>query len=119
MSRSKPLRETVPATGKSTGEGNESATGSANFFGPALTFAVDAPGRSVSRPLLGSRAVHLRMPSFDRGLTAGLWAITFGVIILFGSIAVGLDKAIAFIVAPLVAAAIYFFIRINGEEPLR
>ena len=63
--------------------------------------------------------MHLRMPSFDRGLTSGLWAITFGLIILFGSIAVGLDKAIAFIVAPLVAAAIYFFIRINGEEPLR
>jgi len=59
------------------------------------------------------------MPSFDRGLTSGLWAITFGLIILFGSIAVGLDKAIAFIVSPVVAVAIYFFIRINGEEPLR
>jgi hypothetical protein len=63
--------------------------------------------------------VHLRMPSFDRGLTSGIWAIGIGLYILLFALGVGVDAAVAFIVAPLVAAAIYFYIRIYGEEPLR
>jgi hypothetical protein len=63
--------------------------------------------------------VHLRMPSFDRGLTAGLWAIALGLYVLLFALGVGVDAATAFIVSPLIAAAIYFFVRIYGEEPLR
>jgi hypothetical protein len=59
------------------------------------------------------------MPSFDRGLTSGLWAIGLGLYVLLFALAVGVDKATAFIVSPLIAAAIYFFIRIYGEAPLR
>jgi hypothetical protein len=63
--------------------------------------------------------VHLRPPSFDHGLVSALWAIGLGLFILLGSIAVGLDKATAFIISPLAAAAIYFLVRIYGEEDLR
>jgi hypothetical protein len=63
--------------------------------------------------------MHLRPPSFDHGLISGLWAIGLGLFILLGSIAVGLDKAVAFIIAPLAAAAIYLYVRIYGEEDLR
>jgi hypothetical protein len=62
--------------------------------------------------------MHLRMPSFDRGLTSGLWAIGIGLYVLGFALGVGVDKATALIVSPLVAVVIYFFIRINGEEPL-
>jgi hypothetical protein len=58
------------------------------------------------------------MPSFDRGLTSGLWAIALGLYILLFALGVGVDAAVAFIVSPLLAAAIYFFVRIYGEEPL-
>ncbi len=60
--------------------------------------------------------MHLRMPSFDRGLTSGLWAIALGLYVLLFALGVGVDKAVAFIVSPLIAAAIYFFVRIYGEE---
>jgi CBS-domain-containing membrane protein len=63
--------------------------------------------------------MHLRPPSFDHGLVSALWAIGLGLFILLGSMAVGLDKGTAFIVAPLSAAAIYLFVRVYGEEDLR
>ena len=63
--------------------------------------------------------MHLRMPSFDRWLTSGVWAIVLGLYVLLFALAVGVDKATAFIVSPLVAAAIYLYVRTYGEEPLR
>jgi hypothetical protein len=63
--------------------------------------------------------MHLRPPSFDHGLVSGLWAIGLGLFILLGSMSVGLDRATAFIIAPLAAAAIYFFVRVYGQEDVR
>jgi hypothetical protein len=63
--------------------------------------------------------MHLRPPSFDHGFTSGLWAVGFGLFILIGSISVGLDKATAFIIAPLAAIAIYLLVRVYGQEDLR
>ena len=63
--------------------------------------------------------MKLRMPSFDRGLTSGLWAIGLGLYVLLFALGVGVDAAVAFIVSGVVAGAIYFFVRIYGEEPLR
>ena len=60
--------------------------------------------------------MHLRMPSLDHGLVSGMWAIGLGLFLLLGMLALGVDKATAFIVSPLAAAAIFFFIRINGDE---
>ena len=58
--------------------------------------------------------MHLRMPSLDRGLVSGLWAIGLGLFLLFGMLALEVDKGTAFIVSPLAAAAIYFYVRIFG-----
>jgi hypothetical protein len=63
--------------------------------------------------------VHLRPPSFDPGFTSGLWAIGFGLFILLGSIAVGLDKGTAFVIAPLAAIGIYLLIRTRGQDEIR
>ena len=48
-----------------------------------------------------------------------MWAIGLGLFILLGMMSVGVDKATAFIVAPIAAGAIFLFIRIYGEEDLR
>jgi hypothetical protein len=63
--------------------------------------------------------VHLRPPSFDHGTVSGLWAIGFGLFILFGSIAVGVDKATAIILGALSAGVIFLYVRLYGEEELR
>lgn len=62
--------------------------------------------------------MHLRMPSFDRGLTSGLWAIALGLYVFLFALAIGVHAGVAFIVAFLLGAVIYFFVRIYGEEPL-
>jgi hypothetical protein len=59
------------------------------------------------------------MPSFDHGAVSAFWAVLFGLIILFGSISVGVSAPTAIIVAFVAAAAIYFFVRFRGQEPLR
>ena len=61
----------------------------------------------------------MHLPTFDRGLTSGLWAIALGLYILLFQLAIGVSAATAFIISGLAAAAIYFFVRINGEERLR
>ncbi len=61
----------------------------------------------------------LRPPSLDHGFVSFLWAFGLGLFILIGSIAVGLDAAIAFIVAGLAAGAIFLYVRIYGQEQLR
>ena len=63
--------------------------------------------------------MHLRPPSFDHGLVSAVWAVLFGLIILFGSISVGVSASTAIIVAFVAGAAIYFFVRLRGQEPLR
>jgi heme O synthase-like polyprenyltransferase len=63
--------------------------------------------------------MHLRPPSFDHGTVSGIWAIGFGFLILVGSVSFGLDTAAAFIVSALAAAAIFFYVRLYGEEELR
>jgi hypothetical protein len=62
--------------------------------------------------------MHLRPPSFDHGVVSAVWAIGLGLFIMFGSIAVGLGAAEAFIIALLAAAAIFLYVRLYGEEPL-
>jgi hypothetical protein len=63
--------------------------------------------------------VHLRMPSFDRGLTSFLWAFGLGLYLWLGMLAVGVSGATAFIIAALSAGAIFLFIRLRGDEEVR
>jgi hypothetical protein len=88
---------------------DESATGSANFLDRRLM----QPG------WVASRGMHLRPPSFDHGTVSGLWAIGFGLFIVFGSIAVGVEKSTAIILGAISAGVIFLFVRLYGEEQLR
>jgi hypothetical protein len=63
--------------------------------------------------------MHLRPPSFDHGTVSAVWAIGLGLLILFGSLAFGLDVGTAFIVSALAAGAIFVYVRLYGEEELR
>jgi hypothetical protein len=63
--------------------------------------------------------VHLRPPSIDQGVQAGLWAVGLGLFLFFGMLAVDIDRASAFIFSVVAAGAIFFFVRLRGAEDLR
>jgi hypothetical protein len=63
---------------------------------------------------------HLpRPPSFDHGVTSFLWGFGLAIYIWLGLLAIGVSQATSFIFAALAGAAIFFFVRIYGEEELR
>lgn len=62
--------------------------------------------------------MHLRAPSVDQGVQAGLWAVGLGLFLFFGMLALGVERATAFIFSLVAAGAIFFFVRLRGEEPL-
>jgi hypothetical protein len=57
-----------------------------------------------------------RPPSIDHGIISLLWAVALGAFIYYGSLAVGVSSATAFLFAALAAFAIFLFVRIFGEE---
>ena len=63
--------------------------------------------------------MHLRMPSFDRGLTSFLWAFGLGLYLWLGMLAVGVSGATAFILSALAAGAIFLFVRLYGGDDVR
>jgi hypothetical protein len=63
--------------------------------------------------------MQLRPPSIDQGVQAGAWAIGLGLFLFFGMLAVGVDRATALIVSVVAAGAIFFYVRLYGEEDLR
>jgi hypothetical protein len=60
--------------------------------------------------------VHLRPPSIDQGVQAGVWAISLAVIIWLGMLSVGVSGATAVIMAALAGAVIFFYVRLFGED---
>ena len=60
--------------------------------------------------------MHLRMPSIDHGLQSFGWAVLFFLILWFGMLAVGVSGATAFILALVLGAAIFLFVRLTGED---
>jgi hypothetical protein len=64
--------------------------------------------------------VHLRSPSIDRGVQAGLWAGALALVIWLGLLAFGVSGATSFVMALLAAAAIFVYVRLfGGDEPQR
>ena len=63
--------------------------------------------------------MHLRPPSIDQGVQAGAWAIGLGLFLFFGMLAVDVESATALIISIVAAGAIFFFVRLYGENELR
>jgi hypothetical protein len=59
------------------------------------------------------------MPSFDRGLTSFLWAFGLGLFLWLGMLSIGISGATAFIFAFLSACAIFFFVRLYGDDEVQ
>jgi len=76
---------------------DESATGSVNFC-----------ARLHWRPM--------RLPAFSHGVTSFLWAVGFAVFIWIGGIAVGFSGAFSFTIGAVAGAAIFLYVRTNGED---
>ena len=98
-SRSKPSPKAVAGRRKSAEAGDESETGSANFFGP-LEFG----------------AVHLRLPAIDPGVKAFIWALVLSVYAWLFMLGVGVSKGTAFVVALVAFGVIFLVVRIYGEN---
>jgi Flp pilus assembly protein TadB len=60
----------------------------------------------------------LRPPSIDHGVQSFLWAVVFFLFLWFGMRAVGVSPATSFILALVLGALIFLFIRLFGEEEL-
>ncbi len=63
--------------------------------------------------------MHFRLPAFAHGVVSFAWAVVFGLFIFLGSLSIGVQSGTAFIVAAVAAAAIFFFVRLRGEDELR
>jgi hypothetical protein len=72
------------------------------------------------RAVAGSRRiafVHVpNPPSIDPGVMAFVWALLLAVYIYFGLLAVGSSAAFAIVIALVSFAAIWFFVRLRGED---
>jgi hypothetical protein len=65
-------------------------------------------------------AVHLpRPPSIDRGTSAGLWAIAFGLYIFLGALAVNVGLGTSFVVSIVATGLIFLYIRLYGADDRR
>ena len=60
--------------------------------------------------------MHLRAPSIDQGVEAFIWSVVFFLYIWLGSLAVGAQGGVAFVVSLVVAAGIFLFVRLRGGE---
>jgi hypothetical protein len=84
---------------------DETATGSATFFGPTSS-------SGISR----IRVVHFHPPSIAPGLVALIWAVVLGTFVYFGLVAVGTSGAFAIVVAMVSFAAIWLFVGTRGNS---
>ena len=98
-------RAVVRASGKSVGEVDESATRSANFFGPELEW-----------PAMG---LVPRPPAFSPGFTSFVWGVTLGAFVWIGLLAIGISAGTAFLFGLVSAVLIFFYVRLYGADQLR
>ena len=65
------------------------------------------------------RAMHLRLPSIDRGVQSFLWAVVFFLILYFGMVAIAVSKATAVVISLVVAFLVFLLARTRGEPDPR
>lgn len=60
--------------------------------------------------------MHLRAPSVDRGVHAFGWSVVFFLYMWLGSLAIGVQGGIAFVVPLVLAGGIFLLVRTRGGE---
>jgi hypothetical protein len=60
--------------------------------------------------------MHLRLPSFDPGVTAFIWALVLALVIWLGLLGVGIGNPTSFIVALISFGAIFLLVRLRGGD---
>ena len=68
---------------------------------------------------VASAAVHLRPPSIDPGLSAGLWAVGLALFIFLGALSIGVSIGTAAVVGLVSLGLIFLYVRLYGEDELR
>jgi hypothetical protein len=63
--------------------------------------------------------MHLRQPSFDRGVTSFLWGFGLGLYLWLGMLAIGVSAATAFIFSVLAGCGIFLLVRLFGGDEVR
>lgn len=63
--------------------------------------------------------MHLRQPSFDRGVTSFLWAFGLGLYLWLGMLSIGVSGATAFILSVLAGCGIFLYVRLFGGDDVR
>jgi hypothetical protein len=58
-------------------------------------------------------------PSIDHGVISFLWGVGLGGYVCIGLLAVGVERATAFIFGLLTAFAVFLLVRILGEQELK
>ena len=60
--------------------------------------------------------MHLRPPSIDPRLSAGLWAVGLALFLFFGMLALGVGGATALIVSIVSGFGIFLYVRLYGRD---
>ena len=63
--------------------------------------------------------MHLRAPSIDQGVQAGLWGVGLGLYLFFGMIAIGVERVTALVFSFVAGCLIFLFVRLRGGDPLK
>ena len=92
---------------------DESATGSVNFFGLRRVASTARPSVRVGSI---KHAMHLRMPSIDKGVQSFIWALVFFLYLFFGMKAIGVEGAVALVISLIAGFLIFLFVRTRGGD---
>jgi hypothetical protein len=60
--------------------------------------------------------VHLRAPSFSRGVIAFIWALVFGLYVWLGGLAVGVNGGTAFIFGAVTGFLVFLLVMAFGAD---
>ncbi len=60
-----------------------------------------------------------RPPSIDHGIISFVWALVFAILLWLFMVGIGISHPTAFIIAALAGCAIFFYVRLYGEDEVR
>lgn len=64
-------------------------------------------------------AMHLRMPSIDRGVQSFIWAVVFFLFMYFGMVAIEVAKGTAIAISLVAGFLVFLLVRTRGgDDPL-